>query len=223
MKLITPKSIAHALGLKKLSFLNGFISWLIFRVCKLDQCNKLLIKNKQKEKLDFVSGLLHSLKINYQINESDLNKVPKDGAFVAIANHPLGAIDGLLMMHILGKKRKDLKIFGNYVLHDIEPLQKLIFPVNPFSNSNGFSGGKKGIISAISQLRSGSPVGVFPAGEVATKRNGSNITRVDGPWNDKILKLLIQENVPILPVYFHGRNSRLFYFLSKINPVLLVV
>lgn len=42
----------------------------------------------------------------------------------------------------------------------------------------------------------------------------------DRDWNPKIIGLLCRENVPLLPVYFNAKNSRLFYTLSKIHPLL---
>jgi len=193
---------------------------LIYKLTCLEAINKIIKKNYSKSKFDFVGGVLHSFSIRFKFNEIDLNKIPKEGPFVVIANHPLGLIDGLLLLHLIGKKRNDFKIFGNFMLHEVNPLRSLIFPVNPFKNKNQFQKGRAGITNAIAHLRSGGCLGIFPAGEVATKKDHQNQFPVDQLWNHKMIALLNQENVPFLPVYFHSKNSRWFYFLAKINPLI---
>lgn len=220
MKLIAPKSIAHALGFNTNTIKGKFLTWIIYKLACLGAINKIIKKSYSKEKFDFVGGVLHSFSIRFKFNEIDLSKIPKEGPFIVIANHPLGLIDGLLLLHLIGKKRKDFKIFGNFILHQIKPLRSLIFPVNPFKNKNQFQKGSTGISNAISHLRSGGCLGIFPAGEVATKTEHQNRFHVDHEWNHKMIGLLDGENVPFLPVYFHSKNSRWFYFLAKINPLL---
>ena len=218
--MIAPKSIAHALGFNTNTIKGKFLTWIIYKLACLGAINKIIKKSYSKEKFDFVGGVLHSFSIRFKFNEIDLSKIPKEGPFIVIANHPLGLIDGLLLLHLIGKKRKDFKIFGNFILHQIKPLRSLIFPVNPFKNKNQFQKGSTGISNAISHLRSGGCLGIFPAGEVATKTEHQNRFHVDHEWNHKMIGLLDGENVPFLPVYFHSKNSRWFYFLAKINPLL---
>lgn len=61
---------------------------------------------------------------------------------------------------------------------------------------------------------------IFPAGEVANKIDPLKKFPLDVEWNHKMIRLLCCENVPIIPVYFHAKNSGLFYLLSKISPTL---
>lgn len=63
-------------------------------------------------------------------------------------------------------------------------------------------------------------MGIFPAGKVATKKDPAKKFPVDEEWNHKMLGLLSREKVPIIPVYFHAKNSRFFYLISKISPAL---
>jgi putative hemolysin len=66
-------------------------------------------------------------------------------------------------------------------------------------------------------LRDGHPLGIFPAGEVSTYRDGKLI--VDRPWEESSLKLIRKAEVPVVPIYFHAKNSKLFYHLSKFNDI----
>lgn len=104
-------------------------------------CNEILKNNFHKKNFEFVRGILHTFRIRFDFDENDLNKIPKEGPFIIIANHPMGLIDGLLMLHLIGQKRPDFKIFGNYLQHLIKQLQPLIFAVNPFKKRRGYQGG----------------------------------------------------------------------------------
>ena len=69
----------------------------------------------------------------------------------------------------------------------------------------------------MSHLGNGHPLGIFPAGEVSTYKDGRLI--VDKPWEEAALKLIRKAEVPVVPIYFHARNSKFFYRLSKISDV----
>jgi len=92
-----------------------------------------------------------------------------------------------------------------------------IIPVNPFENHKEAKSSLAGFKSALVHLREGHPLGIFPAGEVSTHRDGKLI--VDKPWEEAALKLIRKAEVPVVPIYFHAKNSGLFYRLSKISDV----
>jgi putative hemolysin len=56
---------------------------------------------------------------------------------------------------------------------------------------------------------------MFP-GEVSSYKDK---LMVDKPWEEAI-KVIRKAQVPVVPIYFHARNSWLFYFLSKISGTL---
>ena len=90
-------------------------------------------------------------------------------------------------------------------------------PVNPFENHKDAKSSVAGFKNAWAHLRNGHPLGIFPAGEVSTYRDGKLV--VDKPWEEAALKLIRKAEVPVVPIYFHAKNSRLFYRLSKIDDV----
>ncbi|MGJ8734057.1 MAG: lysophospholipid acyltransferase family protein, partial [Cellulophaga sp.] len=99
----------------------------------------------------------------------------------------------------------------------IEPMSPYILPVNPFETRKDVKSSLAGFKNAMLHLRGGHPLGIFPAGEVSTYRDGKLI--VDKPWEETALKLIRRAEVPVVPIYFHAKNSRLFYRLSKISDV----
>jgi putative hemolysin len=91
-------------------------------------------------------------------------------------------------------------------------------PVNPFEEHKDAKSSVMGFKQALTHLREGHPLGVFPAGEVSTYKDGKLI--VDKPWEEAAMKLVKKAEVPVVPIYFHAKNSRLFYRLSKISDTL---
>jgi putative hemolysin len=218
MPLVTSKEISEVIGLQKLGFLGTFIGWILLRILRISAINKIYEKNKNKTNLDFLNSVLEDCDIKFEIPEEDLKRIPKEGAFITISNHPLGGIDGVLLLKLLIEKRADYKIIANFLLHRVAPLKPYVMPVNPFETRKDAKSSVAGIKSALQHLKEGKPLGIFPAGEVSTYKEGK--LNVDKPWEQGAVRLIKKANVPIIPIYFHAKNSRLFYFLSKFSDTL---
>ncbi len=215
MSLVTSKEIANVLGVSKYGFLGTFVGWLLMRVLRISKVNKIYNNHKHKSDLDFLNGLLGEFKIEFEIPEEDLKRIPKTGPFITVSNHPLGGIDGILLLKLLIEQRADYKIIANFLLHRIDPLKPYVMPVNPFENHKDAKSSIAGIKNALTHLKDGFPLGIFPAGEVSTYRDGKLM--VDKPWEEGAVRLIKKAKVPVIPIYFHAKNSNLFYVLSKIS------
>ena len=218
MSLVSSKEISQVIGLQKLGFLGSFVGWIILRILRISAINKIYDNNKNKSDLDFLNGILDDCKIKFEIPEEDLKRIPKEGPFITISNHPLGGIDGVLLLKLLIEKRADYKIVANFLLQRVAPLKPYVMPVNPFETRKDAKSSIAGVKSALLHLREGKPLGIFPAGEVSTHKDGK--LNVDKPWEEGAIKLIKKANVPVIPIYFHAKNSRLFYFLSKFSDTL---
>ena len=218
MSLVSSKEISQVIGLQKLGFLGSFVGWIILRILRISAINKIYDNNKNKSDLDFLNGILDDCKIKFEIPEEDLKRIPKEGPFITISNHPLGGIDGVLLLKLVTEKRADYKIVANFLLHRVAPLKPYVMPVNPFETRKDAKSSIAGVKSALLHLREGKPLGIFPAGEVSTHKDGK--LNVDKPWEEGAIKLIKKANVPVIPIYFHAKNSRLFYFLSKFSDTL---
>jgi len=218
MGLVTAKEVAKAINADKYGFMGTFFGWVLMKVLKISTINKIYKRNKHHSELDFLNALLDDFQIKFEIPEEDLKRLPKDGAYITISNHPLGGIDGILLLKLMIEQRSDFKIIANFLLHRIEPLKPYIMPVNPFEDRKDAKSSISGFKNAILHLKEGLPLGVFPAGEVSTYRDGKLV--VDKPWEEAAMKLIKKAEVPVVPIYFHAKNSRLFYRLSKISDTL---
>ncbi|CAM1354120.1 MULTISPECIES: GNAT family N-acyltransferase [Tenacibaculum] len=218
MGLVTPKEVAKAIGADKFGVFGTFSGWLLMKVLRISTANEIYNKHKHKKDLPFLNGLLDEFQIEFEIPEEDLKRIPKEGPFITISNHPLGGIDGILLLKLLLEHRTDYKIIANFLLHRIEPLKPYVMPVNPFENHKDAKSSVAGIKNALLHLKEGKPLGLFPAGEVSTYRDGKLM--VDKEWEQGAVRLIKKAKVPVIPIYFHAKNSQLFYTLSKISDTL---
>ncbi|QFZ54292.1 lysophospholipid acyltransferase family protein [Oceanihabitans sp. IOP_32] len=213
--LVTAKEVAKAIQLEKYGFIGTFLGWILMKILKISTLNKIYNKNKHLTDLEFLNGILDDFQIKFEIPAEDLKRLPKEGAYITVSNHPLGGIDGILLLKLMLEQRQDFKIIANFLLHRIAPLKPYIMPVNPFEDKKDVKSSLAGFKNSILHLRNGHPLGIFPAGEVSTYRDGKLV--VDKPWEEAAMKLAQKAEVPIVPIYFHAKNSKLFYKLSKIN------
>ncbi|MGE5944982.1 MAG: GNAT family N-acyltransferase, partial [Flavobacteriales bacterium] len=216
--LVSAKEIAKVINVDNYGFIGTFMGWILMKVLKISTLNKFYTRNMHLKDVEFLDSILDEFKIKFEIPEEDLKRLPKDGAYITVSNHPLGGIDGILLLKLMLERRKDFKIIANFLLHRIEPMKPYIMPVNPFEDRKDAKSSVSGFKNAILHLRNGSPLGIFPAGEVSTYRDGKLV--VDRPWEEAAMKLVKKAEVPVVPIYFHAKNSRLFYKLSKISDTL---
>ncbi len=218
MGLVTAKEVAKAINVDKYGVFGTFSGWILMKVLKISTLNKIYDHNKHLEDVAFLNGILDEMEIKFEIPEEDLKRLPKDGAYITISNHPLGGIDGILLLKLMLEREPNFKIIANFLLHRIVPLKKYIMPVNPFENHKDAKSSVVGIKETLRHLSDGKPLGIFPAGEVSTYKDGKLV--VDKPWEEGALKLIRKAKVPVVPIYFHAKNSKLFYWLSKIDDTL---
>ena len=218
MGLVTAKEVAKAINADKYGVFGTFSGWLLMKVLKISSLNKIYDRNKHLSEVEFLNAILDEFQIKFEIPEEDLKRLPKDGAYITISNHPLGGIDGILLLKLMLEREPNFKIIANFLLHRIAPMKPYIMPVNPFENHKDAKSSVVGIKETLRHLSDGKPLGMFPAGEVSTYKDGKLV--VDKPWEEGAIKVIRKAQVPVVPIYFHAKNSKLFYFLSKINDTL---
>ncbi len=218
MGLVSAKEIAKVIKVDKYGFVGTFLGWSLMKILRISELNKIYNRNKHLEGTEFLNAILDEFQIKFEIPEEDLKRIPKEGAYITISNHPLGGIDGILLLKLMLEKEPDFKIIANFLLHRIEPLKPYIMPVNPFENHKNEKSSVVGIKETLRHLSDNKPLGIFPAGEVSTYKDDKII--VDKPWEEGAIKIIKKAQVPVVPIYFHAKNSMLFYFLSKINETL---
>lgn len=180
------------------------------RLVREQEINRFLQTHQGSRGFEFVDEVLDYFNFSYTISHKERMNIPSSGRVMIIANHPLGALDGLALLKLVGEVRRDVRIIANDVLMHFDALQNLFLPVDNLGKSTR----KENIARIVEALQNDEAVIVFPAGEVS--RAGFTGIK-DGRWNSGFIHFARKANAPILPVYLGGKNSPLFYGLSYIN------
>ena len=184
--------------------LGGFGRW-----SGLNRAERFLADQQAQSGLPFVRAALDFLKTSCQVQAADLQRIPRQGRVLILANHPSGARDALALLDAIGQVRGDVCIVANDWLQVIEPLRELLLPVRIL----GGQPSRASVLAVEQALRQERCVIVFPAGEVS--RLGWRGIQ-DGHWRRGVLHFARRTGAPVLPVCVGARNSALFYGASAV-------
>lgn len=186
----------------------------------LNRCNKIYQQiGHETDPRQFMVEALHNLHIQLDISDRDKAKVPQKGSCVVVANHPFGAIEGVILAEMLLSIRPDVKIIANYLLDRIPQLRPLNIAVDPFERAGSVQANLKPLREAMQWVKNGGLLLVFPAGEVShVKLLHREVS--DPPWHHTVARIVRYANASVVPVFFKGRNSNLFQLAGVIHPKL---
>ncbi|MGA8595496.1 MAG: GNAT family N-acyltransferase [Bryobacteraceae bacterium] len=183
---------------------------------ELDELYKLVRAARQPSE-PYFSALLRELGVSWSISPLDLERIPNTGGVLVIANHPFGMIEGVVMSGLLQQLRSDTRVMANSLLARFPEVAENLILVDPFGGGQPVASNRKGLREALAWLKQGGMLGVFPAGEVSSLHfPQGHVT--DPDWNQSIARLAILANVPVLPVFFEGRNGVPFQLAGLVHP-----
>lgn len=212
-KIVNKSDIIKIIG-KDNIFTNALAS-VAMGVLGFNKINELYSPSADLKDQTFTEHMLNIYNTTYSNNESSLNSIPKEGPFIIVCNHPFGAIEGIILYDAISRIRPDFKVMANFILSYIPNLKDVFIPVNPFSENPEWGSSVGGIKAAMEYISQGHGLGIFPAGEVSRYYNNSQQPK-DLDWSVTIAKLVKKSSAPVVPIYFDGKNSKLFYRLAKI-------
>ena len=190
----------------------------LFKLLAVDKVNWIHDHNFDTPGVPFTQGLLRDLNITIDIRgEEVLKNLPKEGGFITVSNHPFGALDGIMLIKIVGEYRPDFKVMVNMVLNHITAMRPNFIAVDALASTDPAKRAvsMQGISTALRHVKEGHPLGFFPAGAVSKIQ--SNLRIEDRLWQPTIIRLIQKLKVPVVPIYFHGHNSTFFNILGLID------
>ena len=205
-KVISSKSVTLAKYAPKF-----FINWLK-RLIHEDELNVFLEKSQGLEGREFAGAALEYLNVKCNVTYTDKASLKSDGRYIFVSNHPLGGLDGLILISELGSLMGNILFVVNDFLMHIKPLESIFVPVNKVGKM-----GKEHKQKFEKAYSSDSQILYFPAGLCSRLVKGE-ITDLE--WRTSYIKQALRYNREVVPVYFSGRNSNFFYRLAKVRKAL---
>ena len=165
----------------------------------------------------FVKYLVEDFDLTLRIdNEQVLDNLP-EGPFITVSNHPFGALDGIILIHLVASRRPEYKVMVNMILNRLTAMRPNFIAVDSTASDDPAKKAVsvKGIREAIMQVRKGNPIGFFPAGAMSKVNWKWQLN--DREWQPNIIRLIQQLKVPVIPIFFHGNNTFLFNILGILS------
>ena len=167
---------------------NLLLKWL-----NVDKVNQVHANNCQYRGAEFTSHLLQDPLINlkYRIhNQEVLDHLP-EGTFVTVSNHPIGSLDGIILIDIFASRRPDFKVMVNGILTKIGAMADNFISVLPDSNHQGANmKNVNGVRLSLERMKDGHPMGFFPAGAISMYHKDTKKIN-DLPWTHRDRKSVV--------------------------------
>lgn len=203
-------------------FKRGFGKWMgerLIRWLSMWKVNQIHANHCDLRGADFTSAMLSDplMDIRYEINNAELLDQLPEGAFITVSNHPVGSIDGIMLIDIFARRRPDFKVMVNGFLLNIGAMGDNFVSVHPDSENKGANlKNVNGVRFSLQQLKEGHPMGFFPAGAISFYNKKEKAVK-DLPWAHSVIRLIRKSKVPVYPVLFDFRNTGFFYWLGSIS------
>lgn len=165
----------------------------------------------------FYDKVIDVFRVKIRFDPEDLSKLAPTGPLIVVANHPLGGIEGLAMLSVIARVRKDVRQISNYLLNIMPRLRPYFIFVDPFDSPSAIRKNFAGTRQSIQWLKDGHCLCLFPAGEVSSL--SLRTRRISDPqWSPAFYRMARQSGATVVPLYWEGRNSDLFQFAGLIHP-----
>ncbi len=189
---------------RALKYTPKFIISYLKKIVHQDYVNNFLQIHQDKIGFDFVKAVLDEFHVKLKVEGLEFIDLTKK--YIISANHPIGSLDGLALMDVVGKIRKDIIFPVNDLLMNLPNLQPLFIPVNKHgSNIENARIIDEAFSSNVLML-------YFPAGLVSRKKKG---IVEDLEWKKTFIRKSRDYFRDVIPVYIEGKNSDFFYRLAN--------
>ena len=181
------------------------VLWLERTICQ-NRLNAILLKMAGKNSVDAATAALNEMDIT--VRATGLEQLP-EGRYMFVSNHPLGGLDGLALISLLGNRYdKNIKFLVNDLLMAVEPLRGVFLPVNKYGSQS-----RAAATQIEEALKSDAQFITFPAGLCSRMQTDGTIA--DLPWQKAAVAHAVNYQRDIVPIYFDAHNSRFFYRFAK--------
>jgi putative hemolysin len=152
------------------------------------------------------------------VTVTGLGHIPAHGPALVVANHPTGIADGIILHHLIARRRPDAYFFANAdILRVLPQMTDMIAPVEWRPKLRTHAKTRQTMAYVRAATDAGRLGVIFPSGRLA-KRRGLRLH--ERPWMASAAMLARKFELPVVPINIQARNSALFYLLDLVHPTL---
>lgn len=185
---------------------------LMKRLLHIDEINEIIYKNRHKEGVDFATAAMSGnepYNLNIKIVARNIENIPTEGHPIIAGNHPLGGADGLALIDVVGRRRRDILFPVNDFLMLLPGLKSLFVPIDKVHHS-------KSKMELLEQaFASDKALLYFPAGLCSRRQPDGTIH--DPKWKPTYVKKAVEYGRDIVPFYFEASNRKRFYRIAHLR------
>lgn len=203
--------IIRARAGKKGRMIPRFLLRGLERIIRQDELNEMLRVGYPAEGSEFSTRILSHLDI--EVHTEGLDSLKPGERYMFASNHPLGGLDGITLVAVLGSRFGDgnLRVLVNDLLMNVKPLSGVFLPVNKF----GRKGARDSSLLLNEAMEEGKQIVMFPAGLVSRLHPGGEIR--DLKWQKTFVTKALEYGYKIVPVRFRALNSMKFYKTARLR------
>lgn len=210
LKIDLNRILRSRIGGWKGKLIPGFLISGLERLIHQKELNEILSTTYPAEGSDFSDGVYRYLDLG--ISAYGMENIEEGKRYVFASNHPLGGLDGIGLIKILGRRYGDdnVRFLVNDMLMNVEPLRKVFLPVNKYGSQ-----GREAAKAISEAYASDRQILMFPAGLVSRLHPDGGIRDLE--WQKSFIAKAIESGRDIIPVYFEGLNRRRFYRIARLR------
>ncbi len=195
---------------KRGKYIPRFLTRMLEKIIHQEELNDVLEKTYPAEGTAFCEAVYRYFGLELEVE--GLENIPAGRRLLFACNHPLGGLDGIGIIKVLGGIYGDdrIRFLVNDMLMNVEPLRNVFLPVNKYGAQ-----GRAAAAAINEAYASDAQIIIFPAGLVSRLHDDGRIR--DLQWQKSFVSKALQYDRDILPVRFEGLNRRRFYRLARLR------
>lgn len=193
----------------KEKYIPNFLYKLLGELIHQDELNEILRTGFPSTGSEFAHKVLDYLDIKVEVEGRD-NLPPHGRRTIFASNHPLGGLDGIALIDVLGSYYGDsnIRFMVNDLLMNVEPLSNVFIPINKYGSQ-----ARESVDIINRQYASDREMVVFPAGLVSRLHDDGSIK--DLTWQKAFVVKALEYGRDIVPIRFVALNRKRFYRMAR--------
>lgn len=167
----------------------------------------------------FWRSALDIMGISLETPRDQIDRIPRDGPLIVVANHPHGLVDGMILAELIGRVRTDYKILTRSLLTGVEEISRFMIPVPFLHEEDAQKQNLEMRRKAMDHLKTGGVIVLFPSGVVAASKTMFGPAE-EADWNPFTAKMIQRSGATVLPIRFPGQNSRWYQMANQVSPTI---